>query len=276
MTGGPTPSSGLVQAIVNTVSPSVQGLTTDNVVLTDDQGHVLAGASRTRPTPPPPRPRTSSSSSSRPRSRPHRRRARDRPLVRGGLGRRGHEQGRADITTYAPAGSNPPVSIHNTIEQYGARPVGRLRHPGHQLQRPGLPSYPVCAPAPPRPPLPPPRHRPTRRHRRAREPVDLRRRNVRHRYGNGLPAPGHDRQLQRLADGRAHRHRAGRRQEGLGRGVRRPERPGCAHGRHLKTSISAAIGADATRGDVVAVQACRFAAQASAAPGAARVPPPRT
>ncbi|HEX7590460.1 MAG TPA: flagellar M-ring protein FliF C-terminal domain-containing protein, partial [Candidatus Limnocylindrales bacterium] len=40
----------------------------------------------------------------------------------------------------------------------------------------------------------------------------------------------------------------------------------------LKTSIAAAIGADATRGDVVAVQAIPFAAQATAAPVTATSP----
>jgi flagellar M-ring protein FliF len=40
----------------------------------------------------------------------------------------------------------------------------------------------------------------------------------------------------------------------------------------LKSSIAAAIGADATRGDVVAVQAIPFAAAASAAPAAAASP----
>ena len=27
----------------------------------------------------------------------------------------------ADVTTYAPVGSDPPVSIHHIVEQYGAQ-----------------------------------------------------------------------------------------------------------------------------------------------------------
>jgi len=44
MSGNATPSTNLVEAIVNTISKSVQGLSADNVVVTDDQGHTLAGS----------------------------------------------------------------------------------------------------------------------------------------------------------------------------------------------------------------------------------------
>ena len=66
MTGGATPSDSLVQAIVSTVRGSIADIATENVVVTDTEGHVLAGAADSADTPP--RPRMSSSSRSRPRS----------------------------------------------------------------------------------------------------------------------------------------------------------------------------------------------------------------
>jgi flagellar M-ring protein FliF len=51
-----------------------------------------------------------------------------------------------DITTYAPAGSDPPVSIHQIYEQYGAGSTsGACGIPGTNSNVPGLSSYPgVC------------------------------------------------------------------------------------------------------------------------------------
>jgi len=106
MTGGVQPSSGLVQAIVNTVAKSVQGLTTDNVVVTDDQGHVLAGA-------------TDSADSAAAQAKDlieQQTQTKIESLLEAALGQ-GHDsvavsadvdssQVVQDITTYAPAGSN--------------------------------------------------------------------------------------------------------------------------------------------------------------------------
>src|ERR1035437_8110135 len=147
MSGGQTPSSGLVQAIVNTVARSVQGLSTDNIVLTDDQGHVLAGA-------------TDSASSAAAQAKDlveQQLKAKIESLIATALGP-GHSsvavsadvdtsKVEQQITTYAPAGSNPPVSIHNTIEAYGATASGgACGIPGANSNVTGLSSYPgVCA-----------------------------------------------------------------------------------------------------------------------------------
>jgi flagellar M-ring protein FliF len=149
MTGGQTPSSSLVQAIVNTVSKSVQGLTTDNVVVTDDQGHTLAGSS-------------SSIDSTAAQAKgliEQQTKSKIETLIAAALGD-GHasvavsadvdtSQVEQQITTYAPAGSNPPVSIHQIIESYGATSsAGSCGIAGTNSNVSGVPSYPgVCVAA---------------------------------------------------------------------------------------------------------------------------------
>src|ERR1035437_898670 len=120
MSGGQTPSSGLVQAIVNTTAKSVQGLTTANVVVTDDQGHVLAGADNSVDT-----------AAAQAKSLVEQQtKTKVETLIAAALGP-GHasvavsadvdsSQVQQDVTTYAPAGSDPPVSIHQIIETYGS------------------------------------------------------------------------------------------------------------------------------------------------------------
>src|ERR1035437_9082416 len=116
MSGGQTPSSGLVQAIVNTTAKSVQGLTTANVVVTDDQGHVLAGPD-TSVDPAAAQAKSLVEQQTKPKVE---------TLIAAALGP-GHasvavsadvdsSQVQQDVTTYAPAGSDPPVSIHQIIE----------------------------------------------------------------------------------------------------------------------------------------------------------------
>jgi flagellar M-ring protein FliF len=146
MTGGRTPSSGLVQAIVNTASKSVQGLATDNVVVTDDQGHVLAGAADSA---------TSAAAEAKDLVE-QQTKAKIEGLIDAALGS-GHASiavsadvdtstVQQDVTTYAATGSNPPVSIHNIIETYGATSsAGACGVPGTNSNIAGLPSYPgIC------------------------------------------------------------------------------------------------------------------------------------
>src|SRR5271157_3676969 len=149
MTGGLAPSSGLVQAIVSTVANSVQGLATSNVVVTDDQGHVLAGAADSIDT----------AAAQAKDLVEQQTQTKIETLIDAALGP-GHasvavsadvdtSKVEQDITTYAPAASNPPVSIHNITETYGATSTdGACGIPGTNSNVAGVPSYPgVCAAA---------------------------------------------------------------------------------------------------------------------------------
>ena len=148
MSGSQTPSSGLVQAIVNTVAHSVQGLSADNVVVTDDKGHVLAGAAD-----------SADSAAAQAKSVVERElEAKINNLLAVAVGA-GHasvavsadvdtSKVEQEITTYSPSGSNPPVSIHNIVETYGAgASAGACGVPGTNSNVPGLSSYPGVCPA---------------------------------------------------------------------------------------------------------------------------------
>ena len=270
MSGGRTPSSGLVQAIVNTVSRSVQGLSTDNIVLTDDQGHVLAGASG-----------SASSAAAQAKDLVEQQlKVKIEGLIAAAMGT-GHSsvavsadvdtsKVEQQITTYAPAGSNPPVSIHNTIEQYGATASGSACGiPGTNSNIPGLPSYPgVCAGAS-----------------TTSAPAAAASANPSASPSAGTSGSPASNTATDTGSGYLHQdttvnYSVSQTVEHI---VTEPgvvkkvsvavfvdqSALGALTADNLKTSISAAIGADATRGDVVAVQAVSFAAQASAAPGAA-------
>ena len=148
MTGGTLPSSGLVQAVVNTVAHSVEGLSADNVVVTDDEGHVLAGAADS----------TDTAAAQAKDLVEQQTKGKIQTIVDAALGS-GHaaiavsadvdtSQVVADVTTYAPSGSNPPVSINNSIEMYGANASGGgCGIPGSTSNVPGLSSYPGVCPA---------------------------------------------------------------------------------------------------------------------------------
>jgi flagellar M-ring protein FliF len=146
MKNGQTPSSGLVRAIVNTVAGSVSGLAADNVVVTDDSGHVLAGAADSADT----------AAAQAKDFVEQQATAKIQALIAAALGS-GHasvavsadvdtSKIEAEITTYAPAGSDPPVSIHHIYEQYGAgSSAGACGVPGSNSNLAGLPNYPgVC------------------------------------------------------------------------------------------------------------------------------------
>ena len=146
MSGGKTPSNGLVRAIVNTVASSVSGLAADNVVVTDDSGHVLAGAADSADT----------AAAQAKDLVEQQTRAKIESLIDAALGP-GHasvavsadvdsSKVEQQITTYAPAGSDPPVSIHSIYEQYGpGSSAAACGIPGTNSNVPGLPSYPgVC------------------------------------------------------------------------------------------------------------------------------------
>ena len=131
---------------MNTVAGSVAGLTADNVVVTDDNGHVLAGAADSADT----------AAAQAKDLVEQQAQAKIETLLDAALGP-GHaavavsadvdtSKVEADITTYAPTGSNPPVSISNSYEQYGAgSSAGACGIPGTDSNVPGLASYPgVC------------------------------------------------------------------------------------------------------------------------------------
>jgi len=261
MAGGQAPSSGLVQAIVNTVSRSVQGLSTDNIVVTDDQGHVLAGASG-----------SASSAAAQAKDLVEQQlKVKIEGLIATALGP-GHSsvavsaevdtsKVEQQITTYAPAGSNPPVSIHNTIEQYGATASGgACGIPGTNSNVTGLSSYPgVCAATTTAAPSASASASPSPSGSAA--------------ASSASPAAG---------TGSGYLHQDTTVNYSVSQTVQHiVTEPGVVKkisvavfvdqgslgtltADTLKTSIGAAIGADTTRGDVVAVQAVSFAAQASA------------
>jgi flagellar M-ring protein FliF len=274
MTGNQTPSSGLVQAIVNTVARSVQGLSTDNVVVTDDQGHVLAGAADSADT----------AAAQAKDLVEQQLKAKIETLLTAALGS-GHasiavsadvdsSKVEQQITTYAPAGSDPPVSIHNIIETYGATSSqGACGIPGTNSNVPGLSSYPGVCPAAGTTAVPSATPSPSSSASASPTPTASATAAASAGTGSGtgsgylhqettinysvsqtvqhiITAPGVVKKISVavLVDKGA---------------------MGSLNADTLQTSIAAAIGADSTRGDVVAVNAVPFAAAASAAPIAA-------
>jgi flagellar M-ring protein FliF len=276
MTGGVTPSSNLVQAIVNTVSRSVQGLKTDNVVVTDDQGHTLAGS-------------TSSIDSTAAQAKglvEQQTMSKIDTLLEAALGANhasvavsadvDTSQVEQNVTTYAATGSNPPVSIHQIIEAYGATSSGSACGiPGTNTNVAGVPSYPgVCekastttastatpTPAPSASASAAPSASPSAASSATAAPAATASSDsstpythveTTVNYSNSttiahiVTQPGVVKKLSVavLVDQTA---------------------MGTLTADVLKTSIAAAIGADATRGDVVSVQAITFAAQPSGA-----------
>jgi flagellar M-ring protein FliF len=268
MSGQQTPSNGLVQAIVNTVAKSVQGLSTDNIVLTDDQGHVLAGASG-----------SASSAAAQAKDLVEQQlKAKIETLIAVAMGP-GHSsvavsaevdtsKVEEQITTYAPAGSNPPVSIHNTIEAYGATASqAACGIPGTNSNIPGLPSYPgLCVGA----------STTTAPGATAAASANPSASPTASAAASGAVAAS------TAGTGSGYLHQDTTVNYSVSQTVQNiVTEPGVVKkisvavfvdqaslgtltADTLKTSISAAIGLDATRGDVVAVQAVSFAAQATA------------
>jgi flagellar M-ring protein FliF len=149
MNGGQAPSAGLVRAIVNTVAGSVQGLSAANVVVTDNNGHVLAGAADSADT----------AAAQAKDLVEQQATLKIQQLIDAALGP-GHasvavsadvntSQVQQDVTTYAPAGSDPPVSIAHTIEAYGgSSSTNGCGIPGVTSNVAGVPSYPgLCGSA---------------------------------------------------------------------------------------------------------------------------------
>jgi len=269
MSGGQTPSSGLVQAIVNTTAKSVQGLSTDNVVVTDDKGHTLAGAAGS----------TVSTAAQAKDLVEQQLKAKIENLIAIALGPNhasvavsadvDTSKVEQQITSYAATGSNPPVSIHQIIETYGATSSGgACGIPGTNSNVPGLPSYPgLCenstsSAAPTTAASAAPTASPGSsaaaaaagstagtgsNYLHAETTVNY---SVSQTIQHVITEPGVVKKISVavLVDQAA---------------------MGTLTADTLKTSIAAAIGSDTTRGDVVAVQALPFAAQASAAPAGA-------
>ncbi len=275
MTGGQTPSSSLVQAIVNTVAKSVQGLTTDNVVVTDDQGQVLAGASDS----------ADSAAAQAKDLIEQQTQAKIESLIDAALGP-GHasvavsadvdtSQVVQDITTYAPAGSDPPVSIHNIVEQYGATSsAGACGIPGTDSNIAGLPSYPgVCEAATTT-------AAPTADASASVAPSASPSATPTAAASGATAAPTAE---SSAGTGSGYLHQETTINYSVSQTVQHvvtepgvlqklsvsvfvdKSAMGTLTADTLKSSIEAAIGTDTTRGDVVAVEAIPFAAQASAA-----------
>ena len=278
MSGGQTPSSSLVQAIVNTVSKSVQGLSTDNVVVTDDQGHTLAGSSAS----------VDSTAAQAKGLIEQQTKTKIETLIAAALGD-GHasvavsadvdtSQVEQQITTYAPAGSNPPVSIHQIIESYGASSsAGACGIPGTNSNVSGVPSYPgVCTQAAATTAAP-----------TAAASAAASAAPSAAATGTATTAPAaastdaaggytHVETTVNYSNSTTIQHIV------TAPGVVKKmsvavfvdqSKMGSLTPEMLQTSIAAAIGADTTRGDVVAVQAVTFAAQPSAATAAAAASP---
>jgi flagellar M-ring protein FliF len=282
MSGGKTPSSSLVQAIVNTVSKSVQGLKTDNVVVTDDQGHTLAGS-------------TSSIDSTAAQAKglvEQQTMSKIESLIASALGE-GHasvavsadvdtNQVEQQVTTYAPAGSNPPVSIHQIIESYGSTSsAGACGIPGTNSNVSGVPSYPgVCVQAsttaaptaaatatPAASASAAPTATPAASASAAATAAPT-------ASAGSDTAAGytHVDTTVNYSNSTTIQHIVT--QPGVVKKLSvavfvDQSKMGTLTADQLKTSIAAAIGADATRGDVVAVQAVTFAAQPTSATAAA-------
>jgi flagellar M-ring protein FliF len=260
MTGSATPSSGLVQAIVNSVARSVQGLTTDNVVVTDDQGHVLAGAANNADT----------AAAQAKDLVEQQAQTKIETLIAAALGP-GHSSVavsadvdtskiEAEVTTYAPAGSDPPVSIHNIVETYGAgASAGACGVPGTNSNIAGLPNYPgVCEASTTAAPS---------------------------AAASATPSPSGSAAAATTTagTGSGYLHQETTINYSVSQTVQHIiTQPGVVKKLSVavfvdqgalgsmtvdtfKTSIAAAIGADTARGDVVAVQAVSFAAQPSSA-----------
>jgi flagellar M-ring protein FliF len=252
MTGGTVPSSGLVSAIVNTVAHSVEGLSADNVVVSDNSGHVLAGAAN-----------SSDTAAAQAKDLVEQQaKSKITALLEAAIGS-GHaaiavsadvdtSKVVQDVTTYAPSGSNPPVSISNSIEAYGnSNNGGACGIPGSNSNVPGLSSYPgVCVSSSPAPSAAATEATAgasaaastAANYIKQETTINY---SVSQTVAHVVTEPGVVKKLSVsvLVD-----------QAALG----------SITADTLKTSISAAIGADVARGDVVSVQSITFAAQASA------------
>jgi flagellar M-ring protein FliF len=271
MTGGKTPSSGLVAAIVNTVAKSVQGLSNENVVVTDDQGHVLAGAANSIDT----------AAAQAKDLVEQQTKAKIEMLLDAALGT-GHasvavsaivdtSQVQQDITTYAAAGSNPPVSISQNIEQYGATgSSGACGIPGTDSNVAGLSSYPGVCPAAGTTAAPTaaastaPSATPAASPSAGTSAVATAAPTSSPEAGTGY---SHVQTTINYSVSQTVQHVVT--EPGVVKKLSvavfvDKAAMGTLTADTLKTSIAAAIGADSTRGDVVAVQAVPFAAQASA------------
>ncbi len=274
MSGGKTPSSGLVRAIVNTVAGSVSGLATDNVVVTDDAGHVLAGAAD-----------SADAAAAQAKDLVEQQTvAKIDTLLRTALGE-GHasvavsadvdtSRIEQEVTTYAPAGSDPPVSIHHIYEAYGAgSSPGACGIPGTNSNVQGLSSYPgVCdvAAAATVAPSATPSANPSESPSASASPsASVTPAPTEASSNNGSGGYLHEETTVNYSVSQTVQHIVT--QPGV---VKRlsvavlvdQSAMGDIKPETLKASIAAAIGADETRGDVVSVDAVTFAAQATVAP----------
>ena len=274
MSGGATPSSSLVEAIVNTVSKSVQGLKTDNVVVTDTQGTTLAGSSTS----------AASTAAQAQGLVEQQTKSKIESLLDAALGANhasvavsadvDTSQIQQDVTTYAPAGSDPPVSIHQIIESYGSTSsAGACGIPGTNSNVSGVPSYPgVCGSTTGSTATTAPAASPTAVSSSAASPTPASSAAAAPAASSVAGAYLHADTTVNYSVSQTVQHVVT--QPGVVKKLSvavfvDQTAMGTLTADVLKTSIAAAIGADATRGDVVAVQAIAFAAQPSSATTAA-------
>jgi flagellar M-ring protein FliF len=277
MSGGQTPSSGLVRAIVSTVAGSVSGLSPDNVVVSDDGGHVLAGAADSAEA-------TAAQAKDLVEQTTT---AKIQSLLDAALGS-GHasvavsadvdtSKVEQEVTTYAPAGSDPPVSIHQIYEQYGAgATAGACGVPGSGSNVPGLSSYPgVCPAAATAGPSTASTAAPSASASASATATATASASATPAANSTAGGYVHQETTINYSVSQTIQHIIT--QPGV---VKRlsvavlvdQTAMGNLQTETLQTSISAAIGADTSRGDVVAVEAITFAARPSAATGAAAGP----
>ncbi len=149
--GGP-PSAAMVQGIVTTVAGAVSGLTPDNVTVVDESGHVLAG----------PKDAVAGDAMSAQAQIESETEAKVEQLLDQALGP-GHaavsvaatlnfDQVQQDVTNYTPVttGQWTPVSVQRSTETYGGSGSGAAGGiPGADSNVPGLVTYPgVPSPSP--------------------------------------------------------------------------------------------------------------------------------
>ncbi len=279
MKNGESPSASMVRGITTAVSGAVAGLTPENVTVVDQQGRVLSGTQDA----------TSVGAAEAQQSVERNAETAVKTLLDQALGA-GHasvtvaatmdfNKIEQEITSYQPVstGAYTPVSVHTVDENYGpgtSPGVGGI--PGSQSNVPGLPTYPGNVPAASAAPSSP---APSASPGASASPAPSA-----SPAASGSPAPSAS---AATSSGSGYTHHEETVNYSLSQTVQHiVQEPGVVKRLSvavlvdqaslngmttdaLKTSVSAAVGADPTRGDVVAIQAVTFAkAPTVAAPAA--------
>ena len=276
MKNGQEPGASMVRGITTAVSGAVAGLTPENVTVVDQQGRVLSGTQDA----------TSVGATEAQQSVERDAEAAVKTLLDQALGV-GHasvtvaatmdfNKIEQEITSYSPVstGAYTPVSVHTVDENYGpgsSPGVGGI--PGAQSNVPGLPTYPGNLPAASASPAPSASPAASASPAPSSSPT-----------ASGSPTPSSSASTSSTGGYTHHEETVN---YSLSQTVQHiVQEPGVVKRLSvavlvdqgalngittdaLKTSVSAAVGADPTRGDVVAIQAVPFAAAATVTPPAA-------